>query len=154
MHDAILITILSKTDLKMCAVAGYTLMHPSGTCGFRSGAGLLKSRELPDSGDQPSTRISALAKTREVESGLRSQLRILQIARLEGWEVARNYAEVLERATEDPLLTEARKRAAKEKGRFACGNENETKSESDNETETDTETKKYNYVFLLPRLLC
>ena len=67
---------------------------------------------------------------REAESGLRSQLRVLQVARLEGWEVARSYAEVMERATEDPLLIEARRRVAEEKSRIEwaneCGSETET----------------------------
>jgi len=70
---------------------------------------------------------------REVESGLRAQLRVLQIARLEGWEVARSYAEVLEKTSEDPLLIAARKRVEEEKGRTACyqdsGSETETESD-------------------------
>ncbi len=73
--------------------------------------------------------MAALAKIREVECKLRSQLRILQIARLEGWGVARNYAEVLEGATEDPFLIEARRRVAKEKA--------ETQDETESDEESD-----------------
>ena len=64
---------------------------------------------------------------REAERGLRSQLRVLQIAKMEGWEVARHYVEVLERATEDPFLIEARRRVA-----------NQT-TESENDTESKSE---------------
>ena len=68
---------------------------------------------------------------REAESGLRSQLRVLQVARLEGWEVARNYIEVLKGATEDPLLIEARRRAANDKGGTDRGHESDTEEESE-----------------------
>ena len=73
---------------------------------------------------------------REAETSLRSHLRILQVARLEGWEVARHYVEVLESATEDPLLIEARRRVAKEKDK----NEEENDTNSENESES-----YYNY---------
>lgn len=68
---------------------------------------------------------------REAENGLRSRLRVLQIARLEGWEVARNYVEILERATEDPFLIEARRQAAHEA------------TESDSETESESEIESF-----------
>ena len=52
---------------------------------------------------------------RTSEAELRARLRFLQIARLEGWEVATNYAKGKDGNTEDPDLVEARKLAAKNK---------------------------------------
>ena len=75
----------------------------------------------------------ALTKTREVESGVRTQLRVLQLAQLEGWEVAQSYTEVLKRATKDPLIMAARRRAAKEKSRMACDKESVSETESEND---------------------
>ena len=52
---------------------------------------------------------------REAEIGLRSRLRFLQVARLDGWDVALQYISAAEGVTDDPLLVEARKRAAQGK---------------------------------------
>ena len=52
---------------------------------------------------------------RTSEAELRARLRFLQIARLEGWEVATNYAKGKDGNTEDPDLVEARRLAAKNK---------------------------------------
>ncbi len=52
---------------------------------------------------------------RTAEAELRSRLRFLQIARVEGWEVATNFAKAKDGITEDPDLVEARKLAAKSK---------------------------------------
>lgn len=52
-------------------------------------------------------------RTAEVE--LRSRLRFLQIARIEGWEVATNFAKAKNGTAEDPDLVEARKLASKNK---------------------------------------
>lgn len=52
---------------------------------------------------------------RTAEGELRSRLRFLQIARVEGWEVATNFAKAKDGTTEDPDLVEARKLAAKNK---------------------------------------
>ena len=49
------------------------------------------------------------------ESELRSRLRFLQVARLEGWEVATQFLKVTDGTTDDPAVIEARKVVARNK---------------------------------------
>jgi len=73
-------------------------------------------QELPaDDESPPETGFSARTKMRETEAALRSRLRFLQIARMEGWEVALQYINAKEGATDDPILVEARRRAVQGK---------------------------------------
>ena len=52
-------------------------------------------------------------RTSELE--LRSRLRFLQVARLEGWEVATQFLKATDGTTDDPAVIEARKAVAKNK---------------------------------------
>ena len=52
---------------------------------------------------------------RTAETELRSRLRFLQVARLEGWEVATQFLKVTDGTTDDPAVIEARKAVAKNK---------------------------------------
>ena len=64
---------------------------------------------------QPTDALSALASMRTSEAEMRARLRFLQVARLEGWDVATQFAKVKGGITDDPDLVEARKLAAKHK---------------------------------------
>ena len=94
----------------------------------------INKQELPaDDENPPETGFEARKKMRETEVGLRARLRFLQIARLEGWDVALQYVSATESVTDDPMLVEARRRAAqgkREKEREREQHETPTKKQS------------------------
>ena len=74
-------------------------------------------KDLPadDESPAPGDALQALASMRTAETELRSRLRFLQVARLEGWEVATQFLKVTDGTTDDPAVIEARKAVAKNK---------------------------------------
>ena len=78
--------------------------------------GLLQDLPLDDDEVPPATDAqNALGFMRVSEGVMRARLRFLQVARLEGWEVANHFAKAKGGTTEDPDLVEARKAAVKHK---------------------------------------
>ena len=129
LRHSVRVTVLSVSTERPCQTHhGYTL--------------LLQDLPADDEAPSPEDARNAITSMRTAELELRSRLRFLQVARVEGWEVATQFLKVTDGTTEDPAVVEARKVVAKNKKEREDEN-NSTKSRKASQGQSPRPAKQW-----------